>query len=192
MIRHASRTNWRACAQMSGVPGPGSITGCLRTRRPTKRRGLTAPQSELQKATEYWGKEFARTRMTRGGAGYARNLKALGRSGRRSRCCSRPPLTDGGNRKPSPPSTADSRPRVRPDRGGRASSSRRPTTRRSPDWRVDLGAGHRSWRSRAIRRGHPLLRAGARDGPRPAVGPEQPRALAYAMERRCRDRPSRS
>jgi len=42
-------------------------------------KGTTRPQSELQKAVEYWGKEFAKSPTDpKAGLAYAKNLKAMG------------------------------------------------------------------------------------------------------------------
>ena len=65
-----------ACAQMGGTPG--NLAG-LSGPRETPAAKPTTPQNELERATEHWGKEFAKyPTNAKVAINYARNLKALG------------------------------------------------------------------------------------------------------------------
>lgn len=65
-----------ACAQLGDGDGPKPLAGLAP--QATAQAGA-APQSELERATEYWGKEYAKdTRNVEAGLAYAKNLKAMG------------------------------------------------------------------------------------------------------------------
>lgn len=67
-----------ACAQTGDGPGLASLTETGAT--PAAGKSAEASKSDLEKATEYWGKEFTKnSRDLKTGLSYARNLKALGR-----------------------------------------------------------------------------------------------------------------
>jgi Flp pilus assembly protein TadD len=72
----AASTLLTACAELGAVnSAPPSVTAIT--------TGSTNPQSELEKATEYWGKEYAKSpRDAQIALNYARDLKALGQKDR--------------------------------------------------------------------------------------------------------------
>lgn len=65
-----------ACAETSEILGP---TAAIKGETQTASADSGAPQSELQKATTYWGQEFSKNPTDlKSALAYARNLKALG------------------------------------------------------------------------------------------------------------------
>jgi len=67
-----------ACAQLGGDDGPVALAAFDQAAPQTG----ALPQSELQKATEYWGKQYASNPSELDNAlSYAKNLKALGEKG---------------------------------------------------------------------------------------------------------------
>src|SRR5262249_45377578 len=68
------------CSHLPGGPDPLTLDGTKAEAKPAA--GKDAPvqgHAELQKATEYWGKQYAATpRDLKAALNYARNLKAMG------------------------------------------------------------------------------------------------------------------
>ena len=87
-----------ACAQMGDLPKLDMLAS---SKSPADEApGTTAPQSELQKATEYWGKQFAKKPNDAEAAlAYAKNLKALGQKQQALAVLQQASLTNGSNRK---------------------------------------------------------------------------------------------
>lgn len=68
-----------ACAQADGPPEASLLSSTETGSNPTD-KAAEAGKTDLEKATEYWGKEFAKkSRDLNTGLSYARNLKAMGR-----------------------------------------------------------------------------------------------------------------
>ena len=87
-----------ACAQMGELPKLDMLASSKSTA--DEAPGTTAPQSELQKATEYWGKQFAKKPNDAEAAlAYAKNLKALGQKQQALAVLQQASLTNGSNRK---------------------------------------------------------------------------------------------
>lgn len=65
-----------ACSQVGGLTDETALSGASSTSQQTAQAD---PQSELQRATEHWGKEFAKNpRSKQAALNYTRNLKAMG------------------------------------------------------------------------------------------------------------------